>query len=77
LRACLSQVKGKETHLDDRSDELDEETGDRQKRRKEVVEEVDEKTLDMRSILILYGERERRMSGTSLVKADEKEKGPT
>ena len=51
------------TNLDDRGDELDEESRDLEERREEVVEEVDEKTLDVRSILILeVSEAERRKS---------------
>ena len=36
-----------------RRNELDEEPGDLEKRRIEVVEEVDEKTLDMTTVVIL------------------------
>ena len=41
------------TNLDDGCDELDEESGDLEERGEEVVEEVDEQPLDVRSILIL------------------------
>jgi len=46
-----------EANLDDRSDELDEEPRNLEERREEVVEEVDEQTLDVRSILILRDEQ--------------------
>ena len=41
------------THSDDGSNELNEEIGELEKRRVEVVEEVDDKSLDVRSIMIL------------------------
>jgi len=41
------------THSDDRGNELNEEIGELEKRRVEVVEEVDNESLDVRTIVIL------------------------
>ena len=43
------------TYLDNRSDELEQEVGQSEERGEPVVEEVDDESLDVRSVVILHG----------------------